>query len=225
MQLKTYLSSLWFLALALQLILVIVLVAKQTLRKFPIFFAYTVFCFLAAALEYAVHSSRVLYFYTYWTCEGIGLLLGFGVVYEIFKTLLVPYPALRRVATVIFQASVLLLVILGIVVVLARPSAVQNGLMAFVLVAEESTRVVELGLLMFLFLFSSAFGLHWRQSVFGITLGLGLFAAVELIGVALRIHLGMATAVAQFAMVRPLAFNTSLLVWLGWSSGTRQLWS
>jgi hypothetical protein len=68
---------------------------------------------------------------------------------------------------------------------------------------------------MFLFLFSSAFGLHWRQHVFGISLGLGIFVAVELLAMTMRVQLGVATAPA-FDLLRMVSFNVSLLVWLGY---------
>ncbi len=215
MPLKAYMTNLWFLALALQSLLALVLLAKRAWNKFPVFLGYSVFNLCAAAALYMVHGSRVTYFYTYWTCEAIGLILGFGVVYEIFGTILVPYPALRRVATVVCRTAIILLLVLGAIVIGAQSSGERNQIMASILVAEEATRIVELGLLMFLFLFSSAFGLHWRQSAFGITLGLGLFTAVELAAVTLRNHLGTA-ATQTFGVVRILAFNTSLVVWLGY---------
>jgi hypothetical protein len=68
---------------------------------------------------------------------------------------------------------------------------------------------------MFLFLSSSAFGLHWRQNEFGIALGLGTCAAVELVNVTLMTHHG--TAAEQiFSVVRSFSFIFSLLIWLGY---------
>ncbi|HEY6308186.1 MAG TPA: hypothetical protein VI488_17205 [Candidatus Angelobacter sp.] len=87
--------------------------------------------------------------------------------------------------------------------------------MVAILVGEEATRIIETGLLMLLFILSSAFGLHWRQQAFGIALGLGFFVAVELIGVTTRAHLGAAAA-ETFGAIRMLAFNCSLLIWLGY---------
>jgi Na+/proline symporter len=70
-------------------------------------------------------------------------------------------------------------------------------------------------LIMFLFLSSSAFGLHWRQNEFGIALGLGTCAAVELVNVTLMTH--MSPAAGQvLSLVHSLSFNGSLLIWLGY---------
>jgi hypothetical protein len=84
-----------------------------------------------------------------------------------------------------------------------------------VMVATDGTRIIELGLIMFLFLSSSAFGLHWRQNEFGIALGLGTCSAIELINVTLMTHLSP-EAGQILSLVRSLSFNGSLLIWLGY---------
>jgi hypothetical protein len=57
--------------------------------------------------------------------------------------------------------------------------------------------------------------LHWRQNVFGIALGLGMFAAVELVTVTLIGHVSSATALT-LALARGISFSASLLIWLGY---------
>jgi asparagine N-glycosylation enzyme membrane subunit Stt3 len=127
-----------------------------------------------------------------------------------------PYPALRRMALSIFQWSTLGLILMGCVVLLyAESAAAKDKLSAAVMVVEEATRIIEVGLLMFLFLFSTAFGLHWRQCVFGMALGLGIFATVELIALTMRNYWGEGLNIS-FSVVRAVAFNISLMVWAGY---------
>ena len=98
-------------------------------------------------------------------------------------------PALRKLATLIFRVAVVALILLACGAIYEQSGnarSISNG----VLLATEATRIIELGLIMFLFLSSSAFGLHWRQNEFGIALGLGTCAAVELVNVTLMPHLG-----------------------------------
>jgi hypothetical protein len=208
-------NALWLGGLALQALLVFVLLTKKIWRSFPIFLSYSVFNFVIAGLLFAVHRVTAVYFWTYWVTEGVGLLLGFGVVYEVFGTLFLPHPALKRLARTVFRWSLAGLIILSCIVVYTHPPTHQNGLTRAVLVFEEATRIVEVGLLMFLFLFSSAFGLHWRQHVFGISLGLGIFVAIELIAVTMRLQFGVATN-PTFNLLRMVSFNASLLIWLGY---------
>jgi hypothetical protein len=82
-------------------------------------------------------------------------------------------------------------------------------------ILEQGTRIAEVGLVVFLFSFSGVFGLHWRQSIFGMALGLGVFVSVELIGITLRAHYGN-VAMPVFTVARSLSFNFSLLIWLGY---------
>lgn len=195
--------------------LVLILLVKKLWNRFPVFLAYSVFCFATAAGLYAIRGLPFAYFYAYWMCEGLGLLLGLGVIYEVFKKLLHPYAALHRMAAIVFQLAAVLLIGSSCVVAYVQPSAERSSFMAGILVAEEATRIIEIGLLVFLFIFARVFGLHWRQQLFGIALGLGLFVAVELIVVAVRAHLGIAAA-EIFSAVRMMAFNLSLLIWIGY---------
>lgn len=213
--LKSHTMTLWLVGMGFHAILILVVLAKRLWSKFPVFFSYTLFIFAYVAGTYAVRGSPVLYYYSYWVGEGVGLLLGLGVIFEIFQKLLQPYAALRRTATMLSSFAVVFLVGLSAFVAYAQPSAYRSSLMTAMLVGEEATRILEIGLLMFLFIFSTAFGLHWRQQAFGITLGLGFFVAVELIGVTTRAHLGLAAA-DTFTVLRMLGFDLSLVVWTGY---------
>ena len=55
---------------------------------------------------------------------------------------------------------------------------------------ERSVQGRQCGLLVFLFLLSFYFGLPWRNHVFGIALGFGLFASIELVASAVRSQIG-----------------------------------
>lgn len=207
----------WGLSLVLNCGLVAVLIGKRSLRKFPFFASYALFTLFASGLLYFLQGFQksYFYFYLYWGFEGIGVILGFAVVFEVFVRLLRPYPALRRLALLIFQWSVLVLIVMACAVLYAQSTADQNRFAGAVMVLEEATRIIEVGLLMFLFLFSTAFGLHWRQCVFGMALGLGIFATAELVGITMRNFWGPWFH-NYFGLVRTIAFNTSLLVWAGY---------
>jgi hypothetical protein len=201
----------WIVAIALQMLLGIVLIARRTWTRFPVFSVYAFFNLFEVALTYAVSGNGMAYFYVYWICEAVSAMLGLAVVYEIFTALFSPHPALRKLASTIFRFGVFALLALGTLVIYKHsPKEVNVG--SAVMVVAEATRIVEVGLFMFLFLFSSAFGLHWRENVFGIALGLGVFAAVDLINVTMRSQFGSGVAEVM-NLVRMTAFNLSLLLW------------
>lgn len=208
----------WVAALLLQAALAGVLIAKKLWRRFPFFFSYCLLNFvlgLGLFVVFRLNPHGRLYMYAYWMKEALGLLLGFALLYEIFRHLFAPYLALRRLARQIFQGAVALLILLGWVVWYAQPLGESNHLQASFFLVEQVTRILEVGLLFSLFLFTSAFGLHWRQYVFGIALGLGVFTAVELVAVTMRLQFGL-TAGSIFNMCRSVSFNASLLIWIGY---------
>lgn len=218
MTLKALLSP-WAAALLFQLVLAAVLLVKRMWRRFPFFFAYSVANLLLNAGMFGLYQAgsfpRHLYFKFYWANEAIGLILGLGVIYEVFRHLLAPYPALRKLAAQIFYGVVALLVLLGFVVWYSQIVRETFHIQAAFLVMEQAGRVLEVGLLLFLFLFASAFGLHWRQYIFGIALGLGIFAAVELVAVTMRAEFGR-TAITIFNIARSVSFNCSLVIWISY---------
>ena len=209
----------WLAAILVQGILVGILCAKRMWRRFPLFFSYIVTGFLFSVALYIIYLLafrlrflRLIYPNVYWVNEGLAVLLGIAVVYEIFKHLFSPYPGLRKLATQVFQVSIALLVLLGCIVAYAQPLGERNHIQAALMLVEQASRILEIGLLLFLFLFASAFGLHWRQYAFGIALGLGIFVAVELVGITMRVQFGV-TANSIFNTVRMIAFNLSLVIW------------
>jgi len=107
---------------------------------------------------------------------------------------------------------VVVLIILGVIVIFTQPQAERANIGSAFTVVAEASRMIEVGLLMFLFLFSTAFGLHWRAHVFGIALGLGVFCAVDLVNATLRSSFGNRAAdILNLAVVA--AFCLSVLMW------------
>jgi hypothetical protein len=206
--------DLWIGGIALQILLAAILLAKRAWQKYPLFTAYVFFNLFEAAATLLVYRYHDAYLYTFWTCEAIGIVLGLAVVREIFTNIFSPHTALRKLATIIFRVAVVALILLACGAIYEQSGSARSiarGLM----LAADATRIIELGLIMSLFLSSSAFGLHWRQNEFGIALGLGTCAAVELINVTLMPHLSPAAA-QVFGWVHGFSINFSLLIWLGY---------
>jgi hypothetical protein len=201
-------------SIALQFLLAATLLAKKAWHKFPMFTAYAFFTLFETAATFPGYRTGASYFYTFWICEAIGIVLGLAVVREIFTNIFAPHAALRKLAIIIFRVAVVALILLACGAIYEQ-SGNARSIARVVMLATDATRIVELGLIMFLFLSSSAFGLHWRQNEFGIALGLGTCAAVELINVTLMTHLSPAAG-QILSLVRSFSFNGSLLIWLGY---------
>jgi hypothetical protein len=214
MQLQSIIHDIWLASMGVQGLLIVVLMAKSIWRKFPNFFIYLVFNLVGAVVTYTVFGKGLAHFYAFWVCEAIVIVLTLRAVWEVFTNLFSPHPALQKLARIIFHVTVAGLVLLAIAIIYMQ-SADAKGVADAISLAAEAARIVEVGLIMFLILSSSAFGLHWRQNTFGIVLGLGMYAAVELTIMALVNYLGSA-AIDGLSLVRGIAFNFSLFIWLGY---------
>ena len=137
-----------------------------------------------------------------------------AIVYEVFNHLLSMHSALTRLARVVFRGAVILLLVLAGAVIYAhlpfKFADVRMALMAM----EEAARVLEVGLLLFLFVFSGAFGLHWRQHEFGIALGLGIIATAKLATVTVVQYASSAGGIINLVLL--LALDLSFLIWSGY---------
>ena len=214
---------LWEAQIVVLAILMAVLLIRKNWSKFPIFSAYLTFCLTQGTVLYILLCTKLSLYISsrqwireYWIAEVIGIILGFGVIYEVFRKLLASYSALRNLANTVFRWAFVVLVILGSMVLYVKfsPNHAHSAQAIYsnaMFVVEEAVRTTEVGLLLFLFMFAGAFGLHWRHSLFGIALGFGLFISIELIAVTMRSHLP-----AGFNIVRMLTFTISLLIWLGY---------
>lgn len=216
MSLETVIQGAWFSGLALQVFLAAALVARKTWGKFPVFTTYALFNLFENILGYSLLHKRGAYLYSYVLGETIGIVLGLGVVYEIFIHLFSLYPALRRAARLSLYVVILSLFLLASAVLYTHAAIGKSGVTQAVFLLEEAARVLEVGLIAFLFVFSGLFGLHWRQSVFGITLGLGIFAAMKLLVLAIASHMDPLAA-RSLSVIHLLTFDFSILIWIGYS--------
>jgi hypothetical protein len=201
--------------LTLQGLLALAILVKQSWRRFPFFSAYVWSSFVFGVAGYTLLRSHVPYFYTYWANEALGIALGLLIVYEIFRHLFSVHAALLRLATITFRIAIVILLSAGFIVFMMQPPSHTSSLGAAVMAVEQAARIIEVGLLMILFGCSAAFGLHWKQAEFGIALGLGFFATIELLAVTLRPLVGHPGAVLLNVM-RIAAFDCSLFIWMGY---------
>src|SRR5437899_3224303 len=207
-------NALWMIQPVLQLGVAGIMFRRKLHQTFPVFFAYIlfqipIFCLVFAAYEWGSYSQ---YFYTYWICAAISLVLGFKVIHEIFLDIFRPYHTLKDLGSVLFQWAALVMLLVAGVVAAASPVASQGPLVQAVLTVQRCVRVIQCGLILFLLVFSKYLGVTWRQHSFGIALGFGSFASAELTLLALYAsgHISQAT----LSLFNMLAYNGAIMIWL-----------
>lgn len=163
------------------------MIRDGSMHKFPRFFQYCLFnasqsLFLACMLAWASYDQ---YFYSYWITNAISATLSFLVIQEIFMAALRPLEGLRDLGRIAFRWVAGLMLIISILMGLSTHIGLNRVLASAVISFESSVRLMQVGLLLLLFLISSRLGLSIKGRVFGIALGMGALAVVNLVAYSL----------------------------------------
>jgi hypothetical protein len=212
---QSVIQGLWLMQLALLAFLAFILITRKIWKSLPFFVAYALFNLLNGPIQFFLYRSPRFYVYSYIVTESLSVLLGLAVVYEIFVQLFSAHAALRRLATSLLALVVALLIALGIGVVYTHAPGLKN-IAAGISASEQAARALEVGLLIFLFVCSGSFGLHWRQPLFGVAVGLVWFTTVQLIMMTVWMYTMGSSSGGIVSIVGMLTFNVSLLVWIGY---------
>jgi hypothetical protein len=208
--------ALWLVQPALQAVIAIVVFRRKLHQQFPMFFAYTLFQIALFFVEYPVNrwGSDSAYFYTFWVGAAINVVLAFKIIHEIFADIFRPYHALRDLGTALFKWAALIMVLVSVVVISVSPGW-DDPLSQTIEVVQRCVRVVQCGLVLFLLAFCKSLGVSWRRQSFGIALGFGLLAGVELLTTAL--HSGHHLGIPMVNTIDMSAYNVGMLLWLSYS--------
>jgi hypothetical protein len=199
----------------LLLLIAVVVFRREVFRQFAIFTSYTLFQLIATVVVYAelAHGiSSLHYAYTYYPIAILGIALGFAVIYEVFRVVLEPYDALRRVWRMLFFGAGLMLFIAAILWVIYGSGPQADRLTESMNILQRTLTVVQAGLLLLLFVLSGSLGLSWRSYSFGLALGYGIFAIVELVLWSVRTHYGNQFWKPQ-STLNSVAYNVMIAVW------------
>lgn len=219
MHVPPYVSNLiWLLGPAGNLVVLAAMLRRKLVREFPFFFSYLAFHLIEAIVTLLVyrHFGRMswTYLYEYWIVQAAGLVLRFGVIYEIFSNVLRPYEGLRRGGTVVLRWVAVLLAMAAVAIAILGPSKEPSFAISGALVIQRSIDVVQCGLLVLLFVAASYFALTWRNYVFGIALGFGLMASMELLAAALATQTSEALSGFILNSLPRIGFDLAGLIWI-----------
>jgi hypothetical protein len=209
---------LWFSAPTMQMCVLVAMYRRGLLRDYPYFFNYTILQVLGEPILFVMQRhSYTLYYYSYWVSIALSALVSFAVLYEIFQNAFRPYEALRDLSVILFRWSALVIFLVAGMWAVTSGHPAQNGSITnAILLAERSVRLMQCGLVFFLLLFSEYLGISRRNLLFGIALGFGLFASVNMLVASGLSHAGV-IHVSVLRWINSAAYNLSALIWLGYT--------
>lgn len=207
---------LWCAQPILQSVVAAVLWRRKIHRQFPVFFLYLLAQIAIFAATFPVYGRNdTWYFWLFWIGEAVNAVLGFKVIHEIFLDVFRPYHGLRDLGTPVFKWAGMVMLLVSVVVA-ASNSFTRYPVVLAVTTLERSVRTVQVGLILFLVIFSRFLGVSRKQISFGIALGFGLFAASDLALYAL--YSGKFVGRSTMNLITMSSYDLSIVVWLAYSS-------
>jgi len=208
--------TLWLAHPVLQTLVALAMLRRGQHRAFKYFFAYIVAQILTFTVVFPLHKySYTATFYVSWISTAISVGLGFKVIHEAFLDVFRPFHTLRDLGTVLFKwAGLVMLLVAGVVSFSTNSSDTVPWVQA-IMTAQRCVRIIQVGMVLFLLFFARYLGVSRRQHSFGIALGFGTFALVELTLIASWAgdHLGN----VSMSLVNMAAYNATLFIWLGYT--------
>src|SRR6202795_4677819 len=212
----TVVIGVWCAQPILQSALAVILWRRKLHKQFPVFFVFL----LAQVANFVVifplwlTGNYNLYFAPFWLGEAVNAVLGFKVIHEIFIDVFRPYHTLKDLGTLLFKWAGVVMLLVSVVVAFSN-SFDQSPLVHALTTLQRSVRIVQLGLILFLLLFSRFLGVSRKQASFGISLGFGLFAGAELVMYAL--NSGGFVKQGILNLINMVTLILAILVWIGYS--------
>jgi hypothetical protein len=207
--------ALWVAHPILQMGIAAIMLRRGLHRTFKFFFGYILIQLVTFAVVFPAYwHNYSAAFYIYWGCDALSVAFGFAVIHEVFVDVFRAFHTLRDLGTVLFKwAGLVMLLVAGVVSVSTNSSEFAPWMQA-IITSQRCVRIIQVGMVLFLLFFAHYVGVSRRQHSFGIALGFGSFAVIELVLICSWVgnHLGG----AWVSVLNMTAYNASLLVWFGY---------
>jgi hypothetical protein len=185
-------------------------VRTSTLRKYSYFYAYVLSVLSSFALTIIYLINRPSYNRWYWPIQFVTLFFGCGVVIEIFRHVLSPYPGAEKLAKAAaftaFGAVFCLAIIFAVLHLNPTSSAAAIEL-------ERNVRAVQAVLLFAILAVILSYRVPIGRNILGMIVGYGIYIAVSLISRSIEAFAGGWLRLV-WLYVQPLSFEASLAIWL-----------
>ena len=188
---------------------------KRQLSNFPVFFGYLIFtgvssyAMLPVTKTWGFNSNPT--FYTWLGSNIISISLSFIVLYEVVRNVMTS--GTIKVERSTFVIVVSLLLIAGALISMTLRAENDQIVMKVIFIVSNVLRFDQTGLLIALATMTLFFGFYWGDLAFGIAAGFGIYAAMEILRIYLRAHIGPGSS--HFTnLISQWSYQIASLVWL-----------
>jgi hypothetical protein len=201
--------------------LIFFLVRSKAVRQFKFLFSLLcvrLLCSLVclpilyfAARGIEKHLAYQVYFYVYWISYALEAILSLLVIYSIFKLAMAPLRGLQTLGMLVFRWVAAISVAVAIGVAVSPHISGVKFMVAMITQLQQTSSILTLCLLLFVCFAIRPMGLSFRSRIFGVSLGLGVLATINLVNSAWIAH--YASMYSVFSVINGLAVGLTLLVW------------
>jgi hypothetical protein len=157
------------------------------------------------------HVAYQIYFYVYWISYALEAILSLLVIYSIFKLAMAPLKGLQTLGMLVFRWVAAISVAVAIGVAVTPHLTGINFMTAMITQLQQTSSILTLCLLLFVGFAIRPMGLSYRSRIFGVSLGLGVLATINLVNSAWLAH--YANMYSLFSVINGLAVGFTLLTW------------
>lgn len=208
--------GLWIMHPLLQMGIAAFMLRRGLLKQFKFFFAYIITQIVGFGILFPAYVWRSYdaLFYLYWVSNAVSVTCGFLVIHEVFVDMFKFFHTLRDLGSVLFKWAGLVMLLVAAVVSVSANSPHMSPWIQAIITSQRCVRIIQVGMVLFLLFFAQYVGVSRKQHSFGIALGFGTFAVIELILICSWVgnHLGD----PWMSIINMTAYNASLTVWISY---------
>jgi hypothetical protein len=196
----------------LQGVLLVRFVWNNQLREYSFFLVYLAGSFAGSMVLYVI-SLKTYGSYSdwYWGIQILTLILGCGIMLEIFKHTLAHYPGAERFA----MAAVILILGITLCIALLRTLLTsRSSALALNFELERDLRLVQALLLFSLTAIIFSYRIAVGRNMKGMIVGYGLYIGASLVSLAVRFYAARPLPATWDVLLQQASYDLSLIVWL-----------
>ncbi|MBZ5695056.1 MAG: hypothetical protein LAN36_06825 [Acidobacteriia bacterium] len=209
--------AIWWACILVEALVVFRAFPGNLLRKYPFFYTYAASVLVCDVLLYSAYTlSPARYPAWVWGTEFLNILLGCGIILEIFKHVLSSYAGAERFARITGVAVFAAIFCFGVLYPMApgtsqAPST--SGLFGRSVRLERDLLAAQAILFFAVLVVISYFRTAMGKNVRGMILGYGVWLGASVMTLALRFYIGPGFT-ATLNVIQPVAYLTALLIWV-----------
>ena len=208
--LKVASTVIWLMAIVLEVVPLVRAAEAKFIRHYKLFYSYLAFILLRDLWLLGVYFRWPKFYpYAYWYSEPIGVLVGCGLVWEVYKVALARFPGAARMARNVLAFLFIFASTRIFVKAWNRPTWIPDRTGYEI---ERDLRIVQVALLAGLVVLFACYAIPLGRNLKGIIYGYSLFLVTSVVNLTLRYDLGDSFQ-RSWEYMQAFCYLFVLLVW------------